>query len=191
MDWTLETVTPPAAEPVTLDEAKAHLRVTTADEDALITRLIAASRRWCESFQGRAWVSRTYRLKLSTFPGGSRPIALPFPPLVAVNAISYTRSDGTVATLPASDCLTLTGEPSKVLPVNGWPSESLQAGLPVSIEYVAGNGASEDQVAALLLILGALYEHRQDEVEAAPRPVQMGAKALLWPMRRVYEGPDA
>lgn len=192
LDWTVEVVTPPAAEPVTLDEAKAHLRVTTADEDALITRLVAAARRWCESFQQRAWVQRTYRLKLSAFPGGSRPIVLPYPPLAAVNAIRYTRQDGTVVTLSPSRYQVLTGEPAQVLPVNGWPSESLAPGLPVVVEYQSGNGATEDEQAAVLLLVGALYENRQDEVtEGVPRPVLFGARALLWPNRRVYEGPDA
>ena len=177
-------------EPVTVQEAREHLRVVDTAEDALIGRCIAAARRWCESFQGRAWVERTLRLRLERFPKGA--IALPYPPLKSVAAIRYTRQDGTEVTLPADAYRVLTGEPAKVLPVNGWPSEALAPGLPVSIEYRSGTGANEAQVAALLLVLGALYENRQDEVtESVPRPVQMGARALLWPQRRYYEGPDA
>ncbi|MBV9418770.1 MAG: phage head-tail connector protein, partial [Alphaproteobacteria bacterium] len=37
----LQLTTPPATEPITLAEAKTHLKVDTTDDDALITRLIA------------------------------------------------------------------------------------------------------------------------------------------------------
>ena len=42
---TVSLVTPPAAEPITLEEARLHLRVTGTEEDSLITSLVTASRR--------------------------------------------------------------------------------------------------------------------------------------------------
>lgn len=44
------------AEVVTLDEAKAHLRVDTADDDDLITVLIAAATETVESWLSRVFV---------------------------------------------------------------------------------------------------------------------------------------
>ena len=53
-------VTPPALEPVSLAEAKAHLRVGHADEDGLIGALIAAARRLAESQTGLCLVAEPW-----------------------------------------------------------------------------------------------------------------------------------
>ena len=58
----IKVVTPPATEPVTLAEAKLHLRVDGSDEDALITRLISAAREQCEQELGRALADPTVDL---------------------------------------------------------------------------------------------------------------------------------
>lgn len=185
---------PPATEPVTLAEAKLHLRVDHSDEDALVSRLIVAARRWCEDFHGRAWIARTVRLKLERFPVAA--ITLPFPPIQSVTSIQYTRSDGTAVVIAPAAYRVLTGEPAQVLPVNGWPADSLAPGLPVVVEYQAGYGDAtavpEDAKAALLLILGSLYENRSDEgLDRLTRyRLELGAQALLRPNRRVYEGPE-
>ena len=52
----LTLVSPPAAEPVTLAEAKSHLKLDTSDEDTLIASLITAARARAEWHTGRALV---------------------------------------------------------------------------------------------------------------------------------------
>jgi hypothetical protein len=63
-------ITPPAAEPVTLAEAKLHLRVETGftDDDALITAMITAARARAETVTRRAFVSQVWKLVLDQFP---------------------------------------------------------------------------------------------------------------------------
>ena len=53
----LQLVTPPAEEPVSLAEARLHLRVDFTDDDALITSLIAAARQAAETLTGRQFVT--------------------------------------------------------------------------------------------------------------------------------------
>lgn len=48
----LQLLTPPTAEPVSLVEAKLHLRVDFNDDDALITSLITAARQAAETITG-------------------------------------------------------------------------------------------------------------------------------------------
>lgn len=61
-------VSPPAAEPVALDEAKLHARVLYNDDDALIQGLIVAARRYCETALKSALVTQTWTLMLDSFP---------------------------------------------------------------------------------------------------------------------------
>lgn len=45
------------SEPISLEKAKAHLRVVTDDEDALISLYIQAAREFAEKYQNRIFVS--------------------------------------------------------------------------------------------------------------------------------------
>lgn len=60
--------TPPAEEPVSLAEAKLHLRIDTTEDDALITGLIAAARVDAENACRRAFVTQKFDLFMDEFP---------------------------------------------------------------------------------------------------------------------------
>jgi len=64
----LTIVTPPAEEPVTLTEAKNHLRVDLSDDDSLISALIVAAREHAEAITRRAFITQTLKLSLDAFP---------------------------------------------------------------------------------------------------------------------------
>ena len=92
-------ITAPAFEPLSLSEAKAHLRVDVADEDALITALITAARQYIEARTGRMLPQRNFVVELDGFPDGGADIVLPFPPVTAVASVSYFDTLGATQTL--------------------------------------------------------------------------------------------
>jgi hypothetical protein len=69
---TIRRVTPPATEPVTLDEAKDHLRLETGLDDAYVTKLIKRARELLEKLCWRAFLLQTWELTLPGFRGGDR-----------------------------------------------------------------------------------------------------------------------
>ena len=71
MRWVLERVSGPDIEPVTLAEAKRHLREyqDVTDNDADIEALIVGAREWAEDYTDRALVDQEWRL---TFGDSSR-----------------------------------------------------------------------------------------------------------------------
>jgi uncharacterized phiE125 gp8 family phage protein len=65
---TYALITPPAAEPISLAELKAHLRVDSAEEDALLTSLIRTAREHLERTSGLVLISQGWRLYLDCWP---------------------------------------------------------------------------------------------------------------------------
>ena len=119
----LELVTAPTIEPVTLAEAKTHLRVDGADEETLISGLIKTAREWCEGYQNRAFIMQTWRLYLDEWP--EEYIRVPRPPLASVTSIKYTDSAGVINIWPVTEYLVDThSKPGRILRAYGkcWPA---------------------------------------------------------------------
>lgn len=172
---------PPAAEPLTLAQAKAWLRVESGtDEDDLIAALITAARARAEWHTGRAFVTQGWTLWLD------RPapvIEIPLPPLQAAASVTLYGADDTPLVL-AADAYTADLAGSRLL-LNAVPP-NLRATNAVAIAFTAGYGDAADTppaiAQAILQIVAALYEHRGGD--AAPSPDS--ALALLAPYRAMH-----
>jgi uncharacterized phiE125 gp8 family phage protein len=191
----LQLVTPPAEEPVSLADAKLHLRVDFTDDDALITALISAARQAAETLTGRQIVTARWKLVLDSFPGPSligvpagtpfslpgHAILLPRSPLQSVVAIQYLDMAGVLQTMPATDyTVDAACEPARITPVFGkiWPISLPQIGA-VSVIFDAGFGPAasvpEGIKSWVKLRVGSLYAHREEvalinrgKIEALP-----------------------
>ena len=133
----------PAVEPVTLAEAKAHLRVDGSAEDTLIGSLIVTSRLHIEAALGLALVTQSWSYFLDAWPPRSE-VALPVHPVQSIAAVKLYAADESVTTVPA-DTYLLDGAgspPRLVRRANlAWPSPAKVANG-IEIAFVAGYGAA-------------------------------------------------
>ncbi len=91
-------LTPPIAEPISLQEAKDFCRVTHDAEDTLFTSLITAATRHLERDLNISLSEQQWKLTLNWF---SDRIALPRGPVITVDAIEYLDEDGALQTADA------------------------------------------------------------------------------------------
>tara|TARA_R110000868_G_scaffold29889_25_gene111156 strand:+ start:3717 stop:4304 length:588 start_codon:yes stop_codon:yes gene_type:complete len=189
MRYALTEATAPAAEPLSTAEAKAHLRVDVADDDDLIDRIIGAARRQAETFTGRALIGQTWDLDLDCFPGWT--IDVPKPPLQSVSQIEYLDADGVSQVLSSSLYrVDARRQPGRITPAYGevWPVTRGTTNA-VTVRFVAGYGAAgsdvpEDIRQAMLLIVGDLYEHREETITGTiVGRIPRSASALLHPYK--------
>ena len=163
----LKRTSAPAVEPVSVAEARAHLRVDSTAEDALIAGLISAAREWVEQSTRRSLITQTWRLRLEELDDDEC-IELPRPPLQSVSSFVYVDSAGNSQTWASSNYLVSTDcEPGELSVVFGevWPPIREQEDA-VTITYVAGYGATGASVpaplkTAILLLVGHWYANRE------------------------------
>lgn len=179
-------------EPITLDEAKLHLRVTNDEEDNLIKSLITVARQRCEAVTNRALVSTTFELIMDSFP---EKIVLPMPPAESVVCIEYKDCEGIEEEMPEEDYIFYNSEPAVIIPAYGksWPSFNPYPKGAVKVRYVAGYNSGEGPEfiipeaikEAMLLIIGVFYENREDILAKGhiPKTLPLGVDALLYPYR--------
>lgn len=180
----LSLVTAPAIEPVTLSEAKAHLRVEHTNEDALILGLIQAAREYAEVYCNRALLTQTWDLTLDYFPACGF-IELPKPILQSITSITYKDTAGDTQTWATSNYIVDTkGVFGRITPAYGivWPSTQSIINA-VTVRFVAGYGDDTDSVPqsikqGILMYVADLYDGRQSSVigvsvSPAPTTAQM------------------
>ncbi|HEX9768435.1 MAG TPA: hypothetical protein VGA50_04590 [Kiloniellales bacterium] len=178
-------LTPPAVEPLGLAEAKDHLRVTSATEDALIDADIIAARWRMEKYLGRALVTQTWEWYLDRFRSVFR---VPMPALQSVTSIKYFDGDGVEQTLAASVYQVDTKHtPGRIAEAYGetWPATRDQFNA-VKITFVAGYGDAASDVpaplrSALLLDVGHLFRNREATVDREHMTLPLGYAALAAP----------
>ena len=160
----LDLITGPSVEPVSLADAKVQCRVEHDAEDTLIGALIVAARRMAEHQTQRALITQTWELTLNAFPDAE--IRLDKPKVLSIVSVKYLDAAGVLQTLdPAAYALDATTKPGFVIPVSSWPSTYAGANA-VRVRFTAGYGpgASDvpaDVVAWIQMQIATLYRNRE------------------------------
>lgn len=200
-------ITPPASEPVTLQQAKDQLRLEGALDDGFVGLLIRAAREYVEQTCGRALVEQVWDLVLDGFVGedalelGTRGLGLGCLPYIelpkgrvsAVASVKYFDAQNVEQTLSSSVySADLLSAPPRIHLVDGqsWPTTRTRWDA-VTIRFTAGWSVADAAVEpnrlpqpihqAMLLLISQMYEHRVPVVLEPGSAVD----ALLAPYRLV------
>lgn len=179
--------TQPAELAVSLAEVKAQLRVTTASEDGLLTRLIKTATQHVEVFCGIRLVSRLVLLQGSSFSDLAK---LPVGPILSIESISYYDSASNLLTVDAADFVAeLAGLDPSIRPALNkvWPY-ALPASDAVRLEVVAGYGTAASVPApithAIILLVSQWYDNRSTVSELNVNQLPNSVRSLLANYRR-------
>ena len=188
---TLVELVSPTEEPVTLAEAKLHLRVDLTEDDTLINRLIKAARLKLEDYAGIKFIYQDWRVIMDGFPyaksnewwdgtrdtavtelrGPCKDITLPIGPVSEVLAFNtYDDANQVYATSPTIYALDKYANRGRLSLRLGqiWPTTILRGNSGIEIDVRAGiapNAAAlpDDIKQAVLLTVGKFYENRGDD----------------------------
>lgn len=183
-------LTAPAAEPVSLADAKAYLRIAYDGEDDLVASLVAAARSRVEEEAGLALIARTLRVTLDAWSPSIvrlRTMRLPVRPAVSLVAVRVKDAEGIGETV--TDRFNVeAGRSARLI----WASGAFpRPGLPASgieIDYVAGFGEAAEDVAeelrlAVTRLAAHAYQARDADTIAGKLPEDVAG--LIAPWRRV------
>lgn len=172
------------AEPVTLAEARAHLRVIDTSEDGLIGTYISAARRYVEKRSGLILAQRTFTEEHRVAAGYFAPFNRP---VVSLGAIAYTDSGGIEQVYAGARLSEGRAFPA----LNGsWPYPGVGG---FRVTYTAGISPAElaadnysDLKAAVLLMIGHLFANREAVTERPLSEAPLAVNAICDQYRAVF-----
>lgn len=181
---TLREVIGSAEEPISLDSAKEHLRVTNTDEDGYIIELITVARKYVENEIGETLHRATYNYYMDTFPSGN--IELPSPPLTSVTHVKYYDEDNSLQTLVANTDYRVDANsvPGIIEVIDNWPA-TYDRTAAVQIQFIGGENdylqIDKNKIHNIKLKLALLYDDRHGTDEKMEKISQQTLNKLKTP----------
>jgi uncharacterized phiE125 gp8 family phage protein len=212
----VKVIVPPTLEPITMAEAALHLRLDAIDspptyfDEELVKWQISMAREICEQYLERSLAPQTLEYRANAFSvfDDNEPIPLRWGPVNSIIGITYIDQAGNAILLddgsgsptnPQFELDTFV-EPAELLPPYNvtWPTARDHRGS-VRVLYRAGYNLPTDSPtegtplpwpikAAILLILGHLYENRETTTRGEGgstlvNEIPLGAYALMYPYK--------
>lgn len=174
----IQIVTDATSEVLDIDSVKNYLKVDFSTDDNLITSLIKSARNFVENYCQMALLPQAWKCEIDSFPLQDGSVLIPKHPIRSVTGISFFNSDGIVESLSSEKYVSSSlGLYSRIGLSDGssWPETSLQIGSVIiyfSIGYNDAESVPEDIKSAMLLLIGHLYEKREDTIRKLPTQVE-------------------
>tara|TARA_B000000609_G_C24182148_1_gene359729 strand:- start:2626 stop:3300 length:675 start_codon:yes stop_codon:yes gene_type:complete len=208
----LKVTTEPTIEPISIEEAKEHLRLDDDVDDIPVKTFIKASRLWAEKYTGRAFITRTVQQYLDSTASVLDPlyegmrtgietraysnyIELAASPAISVTSINYYNDSDTQSTWATSNYYvdTVTDLGRVYLRDGGTFPTDLRAANGLEINYTAGYGASRSDIPddirlAMLQYMTFAYEHRGEQEGGTPPMPPKILSTLLNPYKIIRLG---
>lgn len=186
-----ETLTTPAAEtPVSLDEVKAYLRITSTSEDDLLTALIQVATDQLEAYARRDFVEKTYtaeydNVMVSTYERYPY-VNLYRAPLAGVDSVQIS-VDGTFV----DESYQEKDQPGfAILLFDEYGDDLDDIPFPLKIQFNAGYGDAsavpEGIKQAIKMYVNYLYENRGDCEPDCGLQIPLAVKGLLGPYKIIH-----
>jgi uncharacterized phiE125 gp8 family phage protein len=188
----------PVALPVTLDEVKAHCRIDTDSEDAILTLYLNAAVSRLDGLSGilgRALMLQTWDVAIpyGLIPWSDDRLTLWLAPAAELVSVKYFDGSNAEITATLSDYDFVAGDWwAYVAPRDGlvWPTVYDRPDA-LTIRYAAGYADAAavpfEIKAAILIMVSDMYEHRETVAAGGIRPIasSMAVDNLLRPYRRI------
>ena len=208
----LKVTTQPTIEPISIEEAKEHLRLDDDVDDIPVKTFIKASRLWAEKYTGRAFITRTLQQSLDSTASILDPlyegmrtgietraysnyIELAASPAISVTSIKYYNDSDTQFTWATSNYYvdTISDLGRIYLRDGGTFPTDLRAANGLEINYTAGYGSSRSDIPddirlAMLQYMTFVYEHRGEQEGGTPPMPPKILSTLLNPYKIIRLG---
>ena len=208
----LKVTTQPTIEPISIEEAKEHLRLDDDVDDIPVKTFIKASRLWAEKYTGRAFITRTLQQSVDSTASILDPlyegirtgietraysnyIELAASPAISVTSINYYNDSDTQSTWATSNYYvdTISDLGRIYLRDGGTFPTDLRAANGLEINYTAGYGSSRSDIPddirlAMLQYMTFVYEHRGEQEGGTPPMPPKILSTLLNPYKIIRLG---
>lgn len=159
----------PATEPITLSEAREHLRNEglTAD-DNYITALITVSRKWVENYLNRALITQTWVQSWDYIPSPTV-FNIAINPVISITSFNYYDENATEQSYTTYQ-LDTQSDVAKICPNYNTTFPSIQLGRlnAINLTFVCGYGAAADVPSdikhAIKILLAYFYDENRGGV---------------------------
>jgi uncharacterized phiE125 gp8 family phage protein len=183
-------LTEPATEPLSYSDVKAYLRLNDDSEEAFVTSLISVARQIVEGQIWRPLISQTWAMQFDYSEIGTNIYNINKAPLLSVTDVKYYDEDDTLQTLAASQYeVDIYGSPARFRLINVPKLKDRMNAMQLNFTCGYANAAAVPSPIkqAMYLIIGHLYENRQDVVTGTQvHQIPDSSKYLLEPYRNNF-----